>query len=121
WLRQMEGLADEFRVIALDLPGHGALAGEPFGMEAAVREVASAVDGAADGRALVVGASLGGYVAMQFAHYYPDKAAGLVLSGCTLDLRGLAGIGCRIGALGFQLLDERWLVWANQKIYRWLF
>src|SRR6266849_10958032 len=67
WLPQMEALADEYRVVAVDLPGHGAMAGTPFQMDAAVRGIADAVDAATNGRALLVGSSLGGYVSLEFA------------------------------------------------------
>ena len=39
WMPQLEALSDEFRVIALDLPGHGALREQPFRLKAAVQTV----------------------------------------------------------------------------------
>ena len=30
WVQQIEALSDEFRVIPVDLPGHGALREQPF-------------------------------------------------------------------------------------------
>jgi pimeloyl-ACP methyl ester carboxylesterase len=85
WLPQIQALASDYRVVALDMPGHGSLAGMRFRLQDAVRQIADVVDKAASGRAIIVGLSLGGYVVMEFAHQHPDKAAGLVLSGCTVD------------------------------------
>src|SRR5436309_493356 len=85
WQPQMRALASEYRVIALDMPGHGSLAGRHFRLPDAVQRIADVVDEAANGRAIIVGLSLGSYVVMEFAHQHPDKAAGLVLSGCTVD------------------------------------
>jgi pimeloyl-ACP methyl ester carboxylesterase len=67
WLPQMEALADDFRVIALDLPGHGVLASTPFRLETALAVIDDVIRRGASGRALVVGLSLGGYLAMELA------------------------------------------------------
>ena len=89
WAAQMADLRDEFRVIAMDLPGHGALAGEPFTLERARAEVVRVIDEAAGGRAVLVGLSLGGYVAMDVAAAHPDRVRALVLSGATAEPTGV--------------------------------
>jgi pimeloyl-ACP methyl ester carboxylesterase len=89
WGPQMAGLSREFRTIALDLPGHGALADEPFTLDGAAATVRRAIDAEAGGRAIVVGLSLGGYVAMELAAASPDHVRGLVLAGATADPTGL--------------------------------
>jgi pimeloyl-ACP methyl ester carboxylesterase len=96
WLRQLRGLSDMYFVIAADLPGHGALAQMPFTFAAAVQTLADVIEQEAGGRALVVGVSLGGYVAMELAHRRPDLVAGLVLSGCSLNACGLLGVGLKL-------------------------
>ena len=55
WLPQTRDLFDEFRVVSMDLQGHGALAGAPFSFDAAALALRDAVDEAAGGRALVAG------------------------------------------------------------------
>jgi pimeloyl-ACP methyl ester carboxylesterase len=99
WSAQLRLLSPRYRCIAVDLPGHGALADVPFTRDAAADVVASAIAAeAADGRAVVVGLSLGGYVAIDTADRHPGRVAGLVLAGCsaepvgptTLPFRGLA-------------------------------
>lgn len=96
WQPQMESLAAEFSVIAMDLPGHGALRSEPFHVERCVAQIASVVDEAAKGRALIVGLSLGGYMAMEFGVRYPHKAAGLVIASASVEPRGWYNIPYRI-------------------------
>ena len=89
WSAQVRGLSDEFRVIALDLPGHGVLAHEPFTIRGAADRIAEVIEEAAGGRAVVVGLSLGGYVAMDLAARRPSLVRGLVLSGATAEPVGL--------------------------------
>ena len=89
WRAQMDDLRDTYRVVALDLPGHGHLADRPFTLTAASDEVASAIEEAAGGHAVVVGLSLGAYVAMDLAARRPELVRGLVLSGATTEPVGL--------------------------------
>ena len=92
WMPQLEALSDEFRVIAIDLPGHGTLREQPFQLKAAVQAVMESLRQQTHDRALIVGLSLGGYVAMACAHDHPQEIAGLVLSGCCIDYRGAIGM-----------------------------
>jgi pimeloyl-ACP methyl ester carboxylesterase len=85
WRPQMNDLRDAYRVIAVDLPGHGALAGEPFTIATAASAVERAIVQAGGGRAVVVGLSLGGYVAMDLAARRPELIRALVLSGATTE------------------------------------
>lgn len=118
WLPQMDALADEFRVIALDLPGHGVAAGRPFRLDQAVRDVVTVVDEHTQGRALLVGLSLGGYVAMAVAEQAPQRTTGLVLSGCSVVYRGLLGGLARTNALLLKLYREPWLTRMNERTLR---
>lgn len=88
WQPQITALSHDFRVIAPDLPGFGARAGARFTMDAAVEAVSDVIARHADGRALVAGLSLGGYVAMAHAAAHPEQVAGLALSGCSVAFRG---------------------------------
>ena len=81
-----------YYVIAVDLPGHGALAHLPFTFATAVQTLANVIEREARGRALVVGLSLGGCVAMELARRHPHLVTGLVLSGCSVNFRGLLGL-----------------------------
>jgi pimeloyl-ACP methyl ester carboxylesterase len=92
WLRQVQGLSDAFRVIAPDLPGHGELAHLPFTFAAGTDALAALIGAEAGGRAVVVGLSLGGYIAIELAARHPDLVAGLVLSGCSVNFVGPLGL-----------------------------
>jgi pimeloyl-ACP methyl ester carboxylesterase len=91
WLPQLRALSRSFRCVAVDLPGHGALGGEPFTHERAVEVVIRAIDAEIPaGRAVVVGLSLGGYVGIETAEASPERVAGLVLAGCSAEPVGPA-------------------------------
>lgn len=89
WAAQQAALAGEFRTIAIDLPGHGSRATEPFTLDGAADAVTDTISDEAGGRAIVVGLSLGGYVAMALAAREPERVRGLVLSGATAEPVGL--------------------------------
>lgn len=88
WQPVMYAIGTLHPMAAPDLPGHGTRRGEPFSMPGAVAAVADAVD-ELGGRAMVVGLSLGGYVAMATAGSHPDRVAGLIAMGCTTTPRGM--------------------------------
>jgi pimeloyl-ACP methyl ester carboxylesterase len=90
WRHQLSGLSDTFRVVAVDMPGHGALADVPFRLGDATDLVSAVIDAAGGGRAIVVGQSLGGYVGMDLAARRPDQVAGLVLANATGEPRSIA-------------------------------
>ncbi len=92
WSLQVRRLSRRYRCVAVDLPGHGARAGEEFTLEAAARSIVEAVTASVPtGRAVIVGLSLGGYVAIEVAERYPDRVVGLVLAGCSGEPSGSSG------------------------------
>lgn len=117
WQPQVESLASEFRVICEDLPGHGSRRGEPFHVEQAVRELANIVDQAAGGRALIVGLSLGGYIAMEFGAAYPQKAAGLVIASASVEPQGWYNAPYRVLSLIMSKMPEPWLNAISHSIF----
>ncbi|HEX7951203.1 MAG TPA: alpha/beta fold hydrolase [Candidatus Limnocylindrales bacterium] len=109
WGPQVDRLRDRYRCVLVDLPGHGRLAGRPFTLDAAVETVRAAIDECAGGRAVLVGLSLGGYVAMAVAARHPERVRGLVVADASLEPRGLGGLG--MVAYGWLLrLMPAWLV-----------
>jgi len=104
WAAQQAELSGEFRTIAIDLPAHGARAGEPFSLDGAADVLAAVIrDHATGGRAVVVGLSLGGYVAMAVAAREPALVRGLVLSGATAEPVGT----CSLAFLAFAGVLDR--------------
>ncbi len=88
WTRHARALVDRYHVVAADLPGHGALARVPF-EPGAVRALLDELTGEVCAQPpLIVGYSLGGYVAMEYAATHPDRTRALLLAGCTLDFVG---------------------------------
>jgi pimeloyl-ACP methyl ester carboxylesterase len=118
WTPQLEELRDSFRVVAMDLPGHGALADRPFSMAAASQELARVIESAAGGSAIVVGLSLGGYVGMDLAATRPDLVRGLVLSGATQEPVGLRATPYLALAWVMDRLDGRALGGLNRWFFR---
>lgn len=96
WQPQIDELSKAFRIIALDLPGHGALAQHAFSLKMAVEEVAQIIRKEVQGQALVVGLALGGFVALALAHEHPELVTGLVLSGCSIEMDGINEILAKI-------------------------
>jgi pimeloyl-ACP methyl ester carboxylesterase len=85
WAPQLHQLADRYRVIAVDLRGHGrSTAGtDGYGMSRLATDLATLLEGLDLHDAVVVGHSMGGMTAMQFCGDHPDvlaeRVAGLVL------------------------------------------
>lgn len=112
WAPQRPLLEPDLDVVAVDLPGHGARAGERFTLDRAVEVVQAAVRGGPAGTVLV-GHSLGGYVALAYAERHGADLAGLVLAGCTATPTGLGAAAYRLVArltqrLGPQRLAPRY-------------
>jgi pimeloyl-ACP methyl ester carboxylesterase len=83
----------EANVYALDLPGHGSSEGAGRSSIAAYRDFLFAFLDALDlERAVVVGHSMGGAIALDFALSYPNRLAGLILVGTGARLRVLPAI-----------------------------
>jgi len=118
WVPQVRRLATRYRCISIDLPGHGTRAAETFTIEAAVTSVVAAIDaGVPSRRAVVVGLSLGGYVAIEVAAAHPDRVAGLMLAGCSTEPVGPAAVGIRMLASILERTPPRFLDMTN----RWYF
>ncbi len=120
WLPQLPLLVPHVEAVAVDLPGHGVRAGERFTLDRCVEVVQDAVAGA-PGPVVVVGHSLGGYVAMAHAERHGAALAGLVLAGCSAApvgpgatvYRGVAALTERIGPQRLARLDD----WVLRRLY----
>jgi 3-oxoadipate enol-lactonase len=81
WRRQVELLQAERLVLAPDLPGFGTntRAPLPTSIEQHARFVIDTLDRAAVPRAVLVGLSMGGYIALALQRIAPERIAGLIL------------------------------------------
>lgn len=83
WRGTVERLAARFRVLTWDLRGHGqSQAPEgPYAIADLAADLAAVLDDAGTERAVVLGHSAGGVIALQFALDHPERTAGLALVG----------------------------------------
>jgi pimeloyl-ACP methyl ester carboxylesterase len=81
WLATGRALAERATLLAVDLRGRGRSAVLPpaVGLDAHVRDMVAVLDAAGLGRAVVVGHSLGAYIAARLATSHPERVASLVL------------------------------------------
>lgn len=82
WRPWIERLSNQYRLIAIDLPGHG-LTETPQGYRASLDQNAALVDALAKHlgveRFIIAGNSMGGAVSLSYAMRHPGKLDGLVL------------------------------------------
>jgi pimeloyl-ACP methyl ester carboxylesterase len=86
WRAQLLPLAERYRVLAVDLPGHGSSeepAGE-YSMDLFAAAMAAVLDDAGVERAVLVGHSNGVPSVRQFYRRYPERTAALVLVDAAL-------------------------------------
>lgn len=119
WAAQVEALSDAYRVVAVDLPGHGTEHARPFTLEGAADDVARVIRTVSpDGRGVVVGLSLGGYVAMLLAARHPGVVRGLVLSGASAEPSGWRAAPYRWLAIALERGDGPRLEALNRWFFR---
>ncbi len=85
WLNLIPEVSKKHRVITIDLLGHGET--ECFGYVHSMEDNAGVVQAVLSKlriqKTILVGHSMGGYVALAFAEMYPEKVRGLVLQNST--------------------------------------
>jgi len=81
WASFAPKLARDFRVITVDLPGHGKshLTGETETMESMAAAIKELIESLGAGKVFMTGHSLGGYIALAFAELYPHLLSGYCL------------------------------------------
>jgi pimeloyl-ACP methyl ester carboxylesterase len=82
WREVVPELSGSYRVLALDLPGHGGSPAPPrgAGMDWFAETTAAVLEAEAVERAILVGHSFGGLLALRLALRTPPPAAGLLLA-----------------------------------------
>jgi len=81
WESTISDLSKTYRVIAIDLPGHGETAcfGYVHSMELMAKCVKAVMEHLRLKKYVIIGHSMGGYVALAFADLFPDHLKGLCL------------------------------------------
>jgi abhydrolase domain-containing protein 6 len=82
WMRFASHFTDKYRVLILDLPGHGETAFDPaikYDTVSQAQRVVEAMDVLGIQRAHIVGNSMGGFIAAQLALHNPDRVQSAVL------------------------------------------
>jgi pimeloyl-ACP methyl ester carboxylesterase len=87
WDRVIPKLASEYRVIALDLPGHGdsGMSKDNYSIEDMAGTVNELLDQLDLDKVTMFGHSLGGYITLAFAELYPDYLNGFALVHSTAN------------------------------------
>lgn len=103
--------------VTVDLPGHGANTDLRFTMAAALAAIDAAVR-SVDRPPLLVGLSLGGYTSLAYAAGSPGTVAGVVLSGCSTQIRGkplrlFRRVSMRVVRLGSAARQAGWPLVAD--------
>jgi 3-oxoadipate enol-lactonase len=83
WREQVESLAARYRVVTVDLRGHGETTAtrDPATMEEMAGDVAALLDELGIAVPVVVGGlSMGGYVALAFTRLFPERVRALLLA-----------------------------------------
>ncbi len=130
WFRWVPRLARRFRVVRMDLRGHGhsqkPKPEQPFSLDQLVGDAARLLEAVGCESAHVVGNSAGGYVAQQLALQHPGRVKTLALYAATPGLKhsqALAWIP-RIGEVGLkkflaETIHERFDEKADPQLVRW--
>jgi pimeloyl-ACP methyl ester carboxylesterase len=111
WQPQVEALKD-FHCLVPDLPGQGR-SDEDSGMPlpTLLAELSDWIaTHALDGRAHVVGLSLGGAIALSLVRAYPECIASTIVSGCTVQMNPILAAITRWSSGWYRWLPQDWLV-----------
>jgi pimeloyl-ACP methyl ester carboxylesterase len=87
WREQLDVFAEDHRVVAIDLPGHGASSRtrQVWRLEAYAKDVASVVQALDLDRVVLLGHSMGGPVALLAAALLPDRTLAVVCADTLQD------------------------------------
>jgi pimeloyl-ACP methyl ester carboxylesterase len=102
WTGQLDTFADDYRVIAIDLAGHGdsGTEREEWTIESLARDVEAVVEALELDSVVLIGHSMGGPVALHAARRMPDETVGIV------------GVDT-LQNFEFELAEEQWDQWIG--------
>lgn len=116
WTPQLEALSG-YHLILVDLPEHGASReARPFAIESAAQQINELIaERAHEGRAIVIGASLGAQVALQLVASAPHRVSRAMLTGTLVRPIFGASLANWMARAYWPFKDAPWLVRANMK------
>lgn len=117
WQPQVERLSDR-HLLTPDLPGLGSRSAMTWpGMAAAADDVAGLIrERARNGRAHVVGLSLGGFVAVYLVQRHPELVRSCMVTG--VALAGLGTVERKLIGMQVPLWRRRWYWAAQARLFR---
>ncbi|MBN2447135.1 MAG: alpha/beta hydrolase [Phycisphaerae bacterium] len=112
WQLNIPVLAEQYHVIAVDLPGFGRTSkpDAPYDLTWETERICEFLDAKGVRRARLVGVSMGGHLALLIARYHPERVEQLVLVGASGNWR----------RPGFLLNFGIWLVWRDAVVTDYL-
>jgi pimeloyl-ACP methyl ester carboxylesterase len=80
WREQLDGMADKYRVVAIDLPGHGdsGRARQEWSIASFANDVITVIKELDLKRAVLIGHSMGGLVSLEAARLLPQRVIGVI-------------------------------------------
>ena len=115
WREQVEAFSARHQMVRINLPGHGRSPrpeDRSYTIDAFVEDVLKVYRALAIESAVLVGLSMGGTVAQNFALSYPERVRALVLVGATPH-----GLGADVNVDNvLKAIDELGVVVASQKV-----
>lgn len=91
---QVPSLAQHYRVLTWDVPGHGVSHPLPsdFGMDRLVGDVLALLDVAGSATAVFIGQSMGGNLSQEIVFRHPERVSALILIDCTDNFQKLSAL-----------------------------
>ena len=105
---QLQPLARSYRVVLLDVRGHGRSRplGAPFSIARTAEDLLAVLDAIGAERATIVGHSMGGFIAQELTFRHPERVAALAMlasAPITAGLPTYMKLGLPLSAIGFRL------------------
>ena len=113
WDPTLPLVADKFRVLTWDVPGHGLSRPAQFDLRQAVEDLLAILDLLQVRQAIFVGHSMGGNLGQELDFYHPERVKAMVFLDCTWNFQKLTSVeSIALGLAGpiFKLYSYKSLV-----------
>jgi len=113
WDATLPIIGEHFRVLTLDVRGHGLSRPAPLSIEGAVQDILDILDGLGVPQAIFIGHSMGGNIHQELVFHHPERTLGMVFLGCTWNFQKLTAVeslSLRIAGPIFKLYPYRLLI-----------